>query len=637
MTALAGYWSFDHRFDPTDQCRSMLAALAAYGAGHADARLSEFACGRRLASLLPEDRFDRQVPIGGNGRFALAADLRLDNREELAAAIGLDSARLACLADSQLLLLALERWGEDSIGRLLGDFAFAFFDSQDRRLILARDPLGQRPLFWHRGDGFLAFASMPRGLHALAAVPRRADEASLIAFLGSLPRSGPGSYYEGIERVEPGHVVTLSPSLTRRRRYWLPQRRDPGLRRFEDGVEAFRAELDAAVARRLRGAGPTIAAHLSGGWDSSAVAATAARLAAPSGARVLAFTAVPRGGGAAAAPANRFGNEGALAAATASLYPNIDHIRLESSLRSPIADLDFYAELFDRPVFNLCNHVWLSEIRAAARHKGAHVLLTGEIGNWTISAAPNTLLADYLRQGRWLDWAREAAAMARDRRARLRGIAAASFGPWLPDPLWNRVRRFSSSPEWGLLSPVHPRLREQVLAAQEEAGIGLARRPKDHFELAVEAFFEMDFGEYRKGILGGWGIDKRDATADLRLIEFCLSLPVDMLLKHGVRRPLARAALSDRLPAQVLDERRKGYQSADWHEGLTRDLPAVEALIDAIAADPMAGGLIDVDRLRSLVRAWPQSGWEDRRVIGEVRIGLLKALTAGHFVLAAGR
>ncbi|HEX8379507.1 MAG TPA: asparagine synthase-related protein, partial [Allosphingosinicella sp.] len=546
-------------------------------------------------------------------------------------------ARAAVLADSALLLLALERWGETAPERLLGDFAFAFYDSHQRRLLLARDPLGQRPLFWHRGDGFVAFSSMPCGLHALGMMDRRPDETNLIRYLAGLPRKGPESFFEGVERVEPGHVVTVTADRTSRRRYWIPRRRELGLKRFGDYVEAFRFELDSAVARRLRGAGDVVAAHLSAGWDSNAAAATAARLLAPEGKRVLAFTHVPAGPGHAPPPFNRLADEGGLAAETARLHPNIDHVRIANSGRSPLAGLDFYSALFERPVFNLCNHVWLSQIRDAASASGARVLLSGEIGNWTISAAPNALLADFLREGRLLAWSREARAMLRDGRARLRGIAASSFGPWIPDSLWSRFERFSSGHDASITDPINPKLHERVAAERETGRLGSAGGRGNYFEHAAAALMEMDWGEHRKGILGGWGIDKRDPTADPRLIDFCLSLPLDMLMKDGIRRPLARAALADRVAPAVLAERRKGYQSADWHEGLARDSAGAARLVEAMAADETASRLIDVERLGRLVRNWPDSGWEDRGIMAAYRIGLLKGLTAGHFILAAGR
>lgn len=637
MTAIAGFWGFDGRSDSSERCSAMIEAQSAYGSRTSVSGQAGFAIGVRLSRIVPENEYDRQPLISGDGRFLLAADVRLDNRSDLADHLKLTPTECSTLADSSLLLLALERWGDGAVTRLLGDFAFAFHDAVEGKLLLARDPLGQRPLFWHRGKSFLAFASMPAGLHALEGVTRRADETNLVRYLASLPRSGPNSFYEGVERVEPGHVVVLTRSGISRRRYWQPRRRELGLKRFEDYVDAYRSELDAAVARRLRGAGNLVAAHLSGGWDSNATTATAARLIGRTGGRVIAFTHVPRLECRAESPNNRFADEGALAAATARLHANVEHVTMPSSRRSPLSDLDTYATLFDRPVFNLCNHVWLSEIRAAASTAGARVLLSGEIGNWTISAAPNSLLADFLREGRFLAWSQAAWGLLRTGRARLRGVAASSFGPWVPDGLWRRVSRLSSGPDAWSTDPIHPRLRAAVVEEQEAARIGPASRPKNAFDDASDALLEMDWGEHRKGILGGWGIDKRDPTADIRLIEFCLSLPLDMLMKNGVRRPLARAALADRVAPAVLDERRKGYQSADWHVGLTEDRAAISRLLDAMADDATASRLIDVEHLRTLVRNWPSGGWEHPNMIGEYRIGLLKGITAGHFILAAGR
>jgi asparagine synthase (glutamine-hydrolysing) len=206
----------------------------------------------------------------------------------------------------------------------------------------------------------------------------------------------------------------------------------------------------------------------------------------------------------------------------------------------------------------------------------------------------------------------------------------------VPNALWSRLEPFSSGIDRSITDPIHPRLLQRVAAERESAPAGFARS-SNYFEQAEAALMEMDWGEYRKGILGGWGIDKRDPTADPRLIDFCLSLPLDMLMKDGARRPLARAALADRVAPEVLAERRKGYQSADWHEGLAGDAAGAARLVEALAADETASRLIDVERLRALVRDWPDSGWEDPRTMGAYRIGLLKGLTAGHFILAAGR
>jgi asparagine synthase (glutamine-hydrolysing) len=452
--------------------------------------------------------------------------------------------------------------------------------------------------------------------------------------LAWLPYEGPESFFESIARVEPGHVVTIRKQEHRSRRYWTLRRVPLELPRFEDYVEAYRFELDRAVRSRLRGADGLVASHLSGGWDSSAVTATAARLLGGSG-KVLAYTAVPRAQS--DVTSWRFGDEGPLARATASLYDNVTHDLVETPDHSPARDLDRYADVFQRPLFNLCNHSWLAEIRARARDAGAKVLLTGEIGNWSISAAPTTLLANFVLEGRWSEWWQEARAAHKAGNARMRGILANSFGPWIPGPIWNAFTRFSSAPRqesWSILRPdALARLRPEIEAYQ----LSEAWRPKDSFARARLAMTRMDLGEYRKGVLAGWGVDKRDATSDRRLIEFCLNLPIDMLLKNGTRRPLARAALADRLPPAVLDEKRKGLQAPDWHLPVKKHESDLLRLVDDIAAHPQASALLDTDAMRQWLLDFPQEGLEQADVMARYRSSLLSGLWAGHFILASSR
>jgi asparagine synthase (glutamine-hydrolysing) len=608
-------------------CRAMLGSLVGPEAAANIHRLGDLTAGfATLAGV-------RQPGSGlrADGRRLLVADLRFDDRAGLGERLGLGRPETERLADIDLLWRALLRWGEEAPEHLAGDFAFAW--SEGRRLLLARDALGQRPLYWSRHGQLFAFASMPRGLHALPGLVRAPDLASLARYVAGLPESGPATFFQNIRRVEPGHILVVTDEATRARRYWQPTLEERAFSSFDEEVEAFRAVLDQAVAERLRDAGPVVASHLSGGWDSAAVTATAARLAGPDR-RLLAFTAVP------ADPphpvdSRSFADEWPLAAATAAHYPNVRHRRVPSAGADIVETLTHAAKFLERPPHNPCNHGWLARIRAAARVGGAHVLLTGEIGNWSISAAPSTILASYLHEGRWRDWAREAAAMLAQRRARLRGVAATSFGPWLPPGLMRRLSGLAAAPtlpialDEAMLAP----LTEEI----EARSFGSLAWPRNHRERTLAAYREMDFGAYRKGILTGWGVDKRDATADLRLIEFCLRLPLEMLLGNGTRRPLARAALSDRLPAKVLTEGRKGLQAADWYLDLERSRPAIEALVDEIERHSAAGALVDTGLLRQWIREWPGCDWNRPDHVARYRIGLLVALAAGHFAIHASR
>jgi asparagine synthase (glutamine-hydrolysing) len=136
-------------------------------------------------------------------------------------------------------------------------------------------------------------------------------------------------------------------------------------------------------------------------------------------------------------------------------------------------------------------------------------------------------------------------------------------------------------------------------------------------------------------MLGAWGIDLRDPTADRRLVEYCLSIPTEYYLCDGVDRGLARRAFADRLPQAVLTERRKGYPAADWHEfaGAGRDELAAE--LDRIAACEPARDLLDVERLRGLLKDWPKDGWERPEIRARYRQALLRGIAAGHFLRKA--
>src|SRR6188768_1892928 len=130
MTALAGCWNYGGQPHPADSCKRMLAAQAIYGPDD-ERQWSDgaLAMGRGLFRVLPEDIHDRQPLHGAGGRLTLVADVRLDNRADLAAALDLPAERARGLCDAAILLACLERWGEGALDRLVGDFAFALWDS----------------------------------------------------------------------------------------------------------------------------------------------------------------------------------------------------------------------------------------------------------------------------------------------------------------------------------------------------------------------------------------------------------------------------------------------------------------------------------------------------------------------------
>ena len=567
----------------------MLEAQRRYGPDASDRwSAGDIALGRNLARLLPEDAFDRQPLVGGGGRFTLVADLRIDNRGEIAAALGVDRATLAAWSDAALLLAAWERWQEACLERLVGDFAFALWDSKRRALCLARDFAGSRPLHFHASPRLLAFARMPAGLHALPEIGRAPDLDFAARAIGAGLPPQSGSWFAGIDRVRPGHLLTCTAGGASQRRWWKPPEATVSLADGDAYAEALRAHLDDAVRARLRGH-DHVAAHLSGGLDSSAVATSAAHLLAPDG-RVTAFTAVARPGYCESrSPALL--DEGPLASATAALWPNLEHVKVPAAGPLPLDRLDEYVDLFGQPFPNLCNAPWMTAIGDSARARGLRVLLTGQYGNFAFSYDGMLLLPDLLRRGRLLALSGHLAALWRAGFVPPRTLAGALLRPLLrrgPAPAGERGQR-------------------------------------------LRIFDRNDLGGLAKGELARSGIDWRDATADRRLVEFCLAVPSAEFLRGGVPRSLARRALAGRVPDFVLAEPRKAVQAPDWHEPADAQRSSLVAGLDAFAATS-ACRLLPLDGLREMLAEWPKADWSRPAVSRRYRSGLLRPFALAHFL-----
>lgn len=642
MTAICGVWHRDGRPDAAQQVTRMRRALAPYGSDRSAAwDDGAIALGIGLARLLPEDRLDRQ-PLAARDRFHLVADLRLDNRADLAAALDL-TPRIATLADADLLLAAWERWGIGTPDRLVGDFAFALWDAAERRLHLVRDLLGNRPLFYHHDDRRTAFATMAKGLHALPDIPVAPDPFTLMDCIALAPRRGPRSFFVEINRVEPGQRVTFHSDGRIECVDWYDwdTTRDLGLRSDDDFVQAMRTTFDTAVAARLRSDEP-VGSHLSGGMDSSAVTAAAALQLAQRGQRLSAYTHVPLPGARLDHWGNRTLDEGPLAALLAARHANIDHVRVDAADRHIGDDMDAQFHAAEYPPFNLCNQVWMTEICRQMQRRRERVMLVGIMGNATISQKGVERLPLLAATGAWPSLAREAIALRRYG-WRPHNIASAAIGPLLPPRWLDALRRQfrGKSPPRDLLAyaALNPDLVENpdYRAHLERLGHGLhlpsPRSPRAH---AVSILRHTDvMGLSVKGQLARFGVDQRDPTADRRVIDLALAMPPHLLLQQGQTRWLYHRAFSDRIPPEIRTQAGKGLQAADWPTRIEQARATLATELDN--ANPVGDRLLDLPALRALAARDTGTGrvTDDQRY--EQRIKLLRGIAVAHFIRKAQR
>ena len=628
MTAIAGVWSFKGSASSAEPLSRMLRALSIYGPD-STTQYSDgpIAIGRCLLGLLPEDRFDCQ-PLSSQGITALVADIRLDNRQELIGDLGIPNG--AEIADSAILLEAWRKWGKGCLSRLLGAFAFAVWNAHERELFVARDPMGERPLYYFSSPEMFAFASMPKGLHVLPQVGAEVDEDYVAHYLALAAIPAEQTIFRRIVRLPSGCALTVSPGKTEVRRHWSMEAVPPlALASDEDYLELFREHFDSAVRARLRTTGG-IAAQLSGGLDSASVAATAARLLGAEGRDLVAYTAVPRSGFDARESADHFEDEGPAAAAVAALYPNMRHVPVDSSGVTFLDILDHNEFLYDHPCYGPSNEVWENAIMARAQAGGATVLLNGNCGNSTFSYYGTPALSEWLRHGRWSTLARVAWQLRRTRSISFKSIVRSALWPSLP--FWFRSR---TDPHMRGFSLDYCVLRPEIIRA-----LDLQRRAlRDLNTLAPGGRGQLtnlltlgDVSETNIAPQGGWRLDFRDPTFDRRVVEFCLAVPLEQFLHGGQLRSLGRRAMEGRLPPSTLTRTKRGRQSADWYVSLCsleREMLAEVALLEA---SPLASRMLDLPRMRQLIGSFPSGGFDQSRVQGPYHAALTRGFSVGRFL-----
>lgn len=608
----------------------MLAPLAKFGPDRTDVRtLGQASFGRVLDQILPEDAFDCQPLTGQGGRVLFCADVRIDNRAELAAELGLPPSRASRMSDAQLLLGAWEKWRVDCFKHFLGDAAMAVWEADERRLTVARTAASLRPLVYHQGAGFVAFASLPDAIFALPEVPKKLDVDEAAAIIGGLVNLGSSTMFDGIRIVRHGHAVELILGGERIIRHWHPENIVPGSFRGADWGEAMRAELDRSVAAQLRRSKGGVAAQLSSGRDSSAVATSAALEQARRGEPLIALTGAPMIDFSAPAMPHRLADESQLAALTAARYPNITHFICRPEKGDVASELRDATRHHFVPLLGLGGLHWTTRVAQQAAAEGATVMLIGSTGNFSISAGGPRHLVDLLKFGGARPWWREARRLGGLSLSTWRTVANFSLGPFVPHALYRTALRATGRDQRAAFAV--PVLR-QPLRRRSEAIIADfyadRRPPRNYYEFRHKILLKRDNAEKLTEAMSG--LDVRDPTADRRLIELCLSFPPEALVSADAQRPAYAAAFGDRIPAEVLHSTKRGRQGADWFELFPKD--EVSQLFRHFGRNSTVANMFDLDYIQRRIASWPTPGTGDSPEKIAYQNEILGALAMADFI-----
>ena len=488
-------------------------------------------------------------------------------------------------SDTETIVHAYEQWGDACVEHLRGMFAFAIWDAGRARLLLARDRLGVKPLYWALAGRRLIFASEIKAILQSGLIAAEADESRIPELLSIRSLAGTGTLFKGIQRLMPGHMLVFENGAVRIQRYWdVPVGRttaaDKSSLSERDTVRRFRELLEEAVRMRLMADVP-LGMFLSGGLDSSAIAALMARM-------------IDR-------PLQTFS-----VAFRNRAFSELEYARQVSraigadAYEVVIDEQEYFGALprliwhEDEPIAHTSSVPLYFVSKLASEH--VKVVLTGE--------GSDELLAGYGRYPRaLLNWtAGEAYAVLPES---LRSWVASTVVPRLPSGVQRYARRsfvtrpvtpealfFDNFAAIGL-ERQHSLLRSSLAAAATpEGAYGPSRAYFDApngSSTILDRLLYADLKVYLVELLMkqdqmsmAASIESRVPFLDHRLVEFAAGLPNRLKLRGFTTKWILREAVRELLPPEILSRPKMGFPVpfGEWMRGPWKAL-AHDVLLDS--------------------------------------------------------
>ena len=498
--------------------------------------------------VTPESVRERQPLKSRGGRFVLAADARIDNREELLCALRDEPFLPSEPTDADIILAAYQRWREHCPERLLGDFVFAVWDTPSRSLFLARDPLGGRSLCYCYDDGRRCiFASEVDQILDIPGWKIRINEGKVGDYLADLTHEQEETYFESVLYCPPAHCLTFSESGIHKRRYWDI---DPAARvRYRDDREYadhFLELLTDSTRCRMRSIGP-IGLSLSGGLDSTLLAALATRLLARSNLpkrRLKTFSYV--------FDELRSCDERDYIGPVAERY-DLDAAYLPCDDKWALKDLEHWP--IERDSIGSDAYSWLVvTVAQAARDAGCRVLLSGQYGD-VLFLGGHYWAAEMIKEGRWRELVGLWQAHGADVDWR-RDLLRFGVGQLLPAGIRRALRRLRARRAWGNPA-LPPEFAKRTQLPDRARNSSHAKRYKGLGQLGrlaalSENAWPQGFCEARK-LYCRFGLESESPYYDRRLVELVMALPADQLGRAWRGRWLQRNAMQGLLPESVVE------------------------------------------------------------------------------------
>lgn len=604
MSAICGF--FQRRIQHSEQkLNNMLVAISEYGPdGSGQWANGAVALGHQRLVITPQFQQHKLPLYCSTSGLAITADVQLDNRADLIKIFKIPHSNALTTSDGELLLRAYQRWGDQCLHYLLGDFAFVIWDCQARSLFCARDPMGVKPFYYSLSAEQFAFASDINAVLVAVGVSEQLDEPYVAGYLyDKFFTHHERTFYRDVRKLPPGHRLTIDAKDVHQRRYWFPEEvPDVRFKSDDEYVDAFLDIYTQVTQDYVRCTDP-VGVHLSGGLDSSSVTALTARQLRQQGRPApLVFSWEPP-------------PSGNLSVLSQPMYNYIQAVCDQEGLKPqyihPSADdiCDFFLR---DPTRQPATGVEIHEgvVQRQAHAQGVRVLLSGWGGDHGISFKGRGYYSGLLWHGQWMQLYRESRSL--------------SNSPWrfilsafLPFVSYNAARNLAKirQGKWPFrrqsfihpdfarrIKPLHHKMRREISVQRAQAQALTSGDATRRLESWAASSAPHHF-IYRYPLL------------DRRILEFALGLPPEQYRRGHWSRWLMRNALTNILPSEVCwnTDKDDTVRVQAVLATIPDALENITQLLLARSAPPVRGCYVDVPRLMEYLdperfRARPKLG-----------------------------
>ncbi|PFP29480.1 asparagine synthetase B [Bacillus sp. AFS073361] len=585
-----------------------------------------------IGEKLPFYDYERQCVI--------TSDAIIDNRDELFERLQVEKSHRKTISDSQLILKSYYKWGEDSPKYLVGDFAFVICDNNKKQVFGARDFAGARTLYYFSDQQKLAFSTTIQPLFSLPYIKKELNQQWLAEYL-AIPDlfdsvDTTSTVYKNIKQIPPSHTLLIKgDKVTLRNFAAVTMGKSLQLKSNEEYEEAFRDVFQLSVNAKLR-THKQIGSHLSGGLDSSSVVSYAVNTLRKENKHLHTYSYIPPNDFVDFTPKYRIADERPFIQSTVRHVGNINDNYLDFEGKSPLSELDDWLEIMEMPYKFLENSFWMKGVLEKAHSQGVGVLLSGGGGNFTISWGPALeYYALLLKKFRWMRLYHEANLYCKNTGARKSKIISAIGKTAFPSVYQmlssNEIFPFplTINHEFAREANVFEKLKEQGIDVTGSSITNPYNERKKWFE---NGYYWNASGTALSKLSLRYSLWSRDPTNDIRVINYCLSVPENQFVQDGYNRSLIRRSTKGYLPDKVrLNQRFRGIQGADW---VYRMIPSWYSLMDEfhqLTRDPIVSEFLNIGLIKSLVSKFESEPRSDYAFNPEFRV-LMRSLIVYRFL-----